>query len=357
MEFGMALTDEVQRRTALKRYVAVVFATGAAILASMLAVNLLVDPLWYLNGNVLTGMNFQYNERHSKAYRFLRDPDRYDCLIFGSSTGSLLNENKINGYDCFNFSFSHATAKEYVTYARFARRHLKQVRLVIVSADAYSLLDKEIADRSPGFVREEGREPPSMWRAYLSRTTLRFSIDTLRDIHKKGIYYRDDFTAAVHPDSPSYEPEDTLSDDFERRFGHKATDRFSERHIALYREIRGLFPEAQFVGVSPPIAAHYVGFLRLAHTLHDLLEAKYALSRVFDRYYDFSLPSPVTKDPSNTYDGEHFALPWNDHVIAIVNGRADDFGVPVHALSLASYRTLFLALIDDFIAEARIRLN
>jgi len=29
----------------------------------------------------------------------------------------------------------------------------------------------------------------------------------------------------------------------------------------------------------------------------------------------------------------------------------------MHALSLASYRTLFLASIDDFIAEAKIRLN
>jgi hypothetical protein len=244
-----------------------------------------------------------------------------------------------------------------VTYARYVRRHLKQVRMVIVSADAYSLLDKEPVDRSPDFVREAGREPPSLWRAYLSRKTLRFSIDTLLDARKKGIYYRADFTAAVHPDSPSYEPEGRLSDDFERRFGHKATDRFSGRHIALYREIRDLFPEARFVGVSPPIAAHYVGFLRLAQTLDDLLQAKYELSRMFDRYYDFSLPSPTTKDPANTYDGEHFALPWNDRVVAIVNGRGSDFGVPMHALSLASYRTLFLASIDDFIAEAKMRLN
>jgi len=342
---------------AFKRYIAVVFATAAAAVGSVLTVNLLVDPLWYLNGNVLTGMNFQYNERHSKAYRFLRDPGRYDCVIFGSSTGSLLNENKIEGYRCFNFSFAHATPQEYVTYARYVRRHLKQVRMVIVSADAYSLLDKEPVDRSPDFVREAGREPPSLWRAYLSRKTLRFSIDTLLDARKKGIYYRADFTAAVHPDSPSYEPEGRLSDDFERRFGHKATDRFSERHIALYREIRDLFPEARFVGVSPPIAAHYVGFLRLAETLDDLLQAKYELSRMFDRYYDFSLPSPTTKDPANTYDGEHFALPWNDRVVAIVNGRGSDFGVPMHALSLASYRTLFLASIDDFIAEAKMRLN
>jgi hypothetical protein len=344
-------------RHSSERYLFGVSSTVLFITGAVLAMNLLVDPLWYLGGNVLTGMNFQYNERHSKAYRFLRDPGRYDCVIFGSSTGSLLNENKIDGHRCFNFSFSYATAKEYVTYARFVRRHLANVRMVVVSVDAYSLLDNEPVDRSPAFVRDEGRAPPSLWRAYLSHQTLRFSIDTLRGVQRKGIYYRDDFTAAVHPDSPSYEPEGTLSGDFERRFGHKATDRFSERHVALYREIRDLFPEAQFVGVSLPITAHYVGFLRLAHTLDDLLQAKYGLSRLFDRYYDFSLPSPVTKNPANTYDGEHFALPWNDHVVAIVNGRAHDFGVPVHALSLASYRTLFHVSIDDFIAETKIRLH
>lgn len=62
------------------RYVVTVFATVILIASTVLAINLLVDPLWYFNGNVISGVNYQYNERHSKAYLFLKQPKNYDCL-------------------------------------------------------------------------------------------------------------------------------------------------------------------------------------------------------------------------------------------------------------------------------------
>ena len=352
-------------RRSYGRYLVGLLATVAAIAGAVLTVNLLVDPLWYLHGNVISGMNYQYNERHSKAFRFMKDPDQYDCIILGSSTGSLLNENKIAGYNCFNFSFSHGNISEYVSYAKFARRFTRNIRLVIVSVDAYNLLNAELDDWSPLFVRDSDVSPPSVLASYLDRDTFYYSLRALTKGRDQGIYYRSDFTAAIHPGSPTYEPQGRLTSDFQRRFGHKATDPFSERNIALFRELGEVFPDAEYVGVAPPIAAHYVAFLRLANTLNGLLEAKHALTAVFDRFYDFSLPSAVTKDPTNTYDGEHFDLSWNDRVVAILNaekygdarGGEVDFGVRVHELSLRHYRALFLALTDDFIAETRLTLR
>ena len=38
-------------------------ATVGLIVAACFAVNCLIDPLWYLRGNVLTGINYPFNER------------------------------------------------------------------------------------------------------------------------------------------------------------------------------------------------------------------------------------------------------------------------------------------------------
>lgn len=121
--------------------------------------------------------------------------------------------------------------------------------------------------------------------------------------------------------------------------------------------MRQLFPDAQFVGIAPPIAAHYIGFLRLSDNLDDLLEVKHALARIFDRFYDFSLPSQVTKNPDNTYDGAHFDVHWYDNVVDSINGGSNEFALRVHELSLPQYRELFLATADDFIVESDIRLD
>lgn len=339
------------------RYVITVFATVILIASTVFAINVLVDPLWYFKGNVISGVNYQYNERHSKAYLLLKHPKNYDCLIFGSSTGSLINENKIAGHQCFNFSFSYGNAREFATYAQFARRHLKNVRLVVVSVDPYTLIDRELEDRSPPFVVRADAEPPSMLRAYLALDTLRFSLRGLTGERRTGVYYRSDFTAAIHPRSPTFQPEGILTGDFKKEFHHEPTDKFSDRHFVYFREMRRLFPDATFVGVSPPITAHYVGFLRLKNNLNDLLKVKHRLARVFDRFYDFSLPSYVTKNPDNTYDGAHFDLRWYNHVVDSINGGSNEFALRVHELSMSQYRGLFLATADDFILEQDLRLD
>lgn len=340
-----------------KRYVITVFATAILIAGAVLAINLLVDPLWYLKGNVISGVNYQFNERHSKAYVFQKNPDTYDCVIFGSSTGSLINGTKIRGHSCFNLSFAHGNATEFATYANFVERHQKNIRLVVVSIDPYTLVDRKLEDRSPPFVQYLDRQPPSMLSSYLALDTLLFSLKGLTGERQTGVYYRSDFTAAIHPKSPTYEPEETLGGEFRKEFHHDPTDVFSDRSFDSFREIRRLFPGAHFVGVVPPIAAQYVGFLRLSKNLNDLLEVKHRLARLFDRFYDFSLPSYVTKNPDNTYDGAHFDLHWYDHVVASINGEANALSLPVHKLSLERYRSLFLATADDFIAESDIRLD
>lgn len=52
--------------------------------------NYIIDPLWYDEGNRITGKNFAFNERVSKTNLFLQDKEQYDCLILGNSRVTLL---------------------------------------------------------------------------------------------------------------------------------------------------------------------------------------------------------------------------------------------------------------------------
>src|SRR5690348_8190825 len=103
----------------LRTFISWLLATAGLIAASCFALNCLVDPLWYLRGNILTEINYPFNERLSKLSRFLPDRENYDCVIFGTSRATLLPEDKVEGYRCFNMAFSDGQASEYLLYADY----------------------------------------------------------------------------------------------------------------------------------------------------------------------------------------------------------------------------------------------
>src|SRR3546814_14604320 len=96
------------------RYLAAIAATAALCLAAALALNAAVDPLWYFSGNRLGATNFAFNERLSKANLIEGHERDYDCVIFGDSRATLLPEQKIAGYRCFNFAFSSGVVREFI---------------------------------------------------------------------------------------------------------------------------------------------------------------------------------------------------------------------------------------------------
>ncbi|NBB82369.1 MAG: hypothetical protein GVY28_03095, partial [Alphaproteobacteria bacterium] len=77
-------TPAAERRRAHRRFLAAIGLTFGGVLAAVLALNLAVDPLWYVGGNRLTGENYAFDERAAKANLLLADAERYDCLILGS---------------------------------------------------------------------------------------------------------------------------------------------------------------------------------------------------------------------------------------------------------------------------------
>src|SRR6185437_1819466 len=101
-----------QGKKRLRTFIIWLLAAAGVVVAGCFAVNCLVDPLWYLRGNVLTGVNYAFNERLAAINRFLPRLGEYDCVIFGSSRASLLPDENIEGYHCYNLSFSDGNAPE-----------------------------------------------------------------------------------------------------------------------------------------------------------------------------------------------------------------------------------------------------
>ena len=93
-------------RITLSRYLRTASTVLLLGLAFSVTVSLIIDPLWYHQGNRITQKNIGFNERVSKLNRLLANPDAYDCIIFGSSRTTLLNEPYFEESDCINMAVS-----------------------------------------------------------------------------------------------------------------------------------------------------------------------------------------------------------------------------------------------------------
>ncbi len=184
----------VKSRQRFRSYLGWLLATVGVIVAACFAVNCLVDPLWYLRGNVLTGVNYAFNERLAAIIRFLPRRADYDCVIFGTSRASLLPDEQIEGYRCYNLSISDGTAPEYVLYAKYLRERGYMPRLMIVDVKRAEFIGPQQAVEVPDFI-QSGDSPPSIFASYLSLDALDFSIRTLRGDSPHHRYYDPDFRA------------------------------------------------------------------------------------------------------------------------------------------------------------------
>src|SRR6266566_6256062 len=102
----------------LRIYIGWLLASAFLIVAACFTVNCSSDLLWYLRGNILTEINYPFNERLSKIIYFLPRMQNYDCVIFGTSRATLRSEERIEGYHCYNMAFSDGQGSEYLAYAK-----------------------------------------------------------------------------------------------------------------------------------------------------------------------------------------------------------------------------------------------
>jgi len=233
-----------------------VLATAGLIAASCFALNCLVDPLWYLSGNILTAINHPFNERLAKLNRFLPRLKDYDCVIFGTSRATLLPEDKATEYRCFNLAISDGQASEYLLYADYLLKRGFAPRLLIVDIRRDDLIGPVKPPDVPDFVAA-GDAPPSIFAIYLSLDALNFSIRTLRGDAPHHRYYDPEFHARLEVRSKRhyYNPPVPIKPQ------PPPLDLHPER-AALYIQLRQKFPAARAIAYLPPESAWRIAAFR-----------------------------------------------------------------------------------------------
>lgn len=320
-------------------YLAMLAATIGVVLALAFTFNAAVDPLWFYGGNHLGTVNFAFNERISKANRIAGHERDYDCVIFGDSRVTLLPEGKIEGYRCYNFAFSSGTVQEFVDYAHWLKARGFAPKLVVVGLSAGDFRAVTSPRNTPDFVREL-RNPPSAFISYLSLDVLGMSWRTLFGQSPVDRLYDRNFRCrAAFPDH-RYDPRVPIRDLMTGPFDNRAP-------IALYRELHEVFPGARYVGYASPLSAWAIEKYAEVGWLESYTGAIHDASAIFERFLDYSVPSPMTVDPGATYDGTHYKETSNEVIAANLVDGAPGAALDLKEMTakemLAAYRSRLAA--------------
>jgi len=297
------------------RYLGTLAAIVSTLAGLCLGANVLLDPLWYFHGNRLTGVNYAFNERLAKLNQLLPRLKDYDCVMFGSSTTTLVPPPRIAGRRCFNLGFSGGLVTEFLVYARYLRARGFAPKVLIVGVDGFDFEGPALKLNVPGFVKT-GDDPPAFWASYLSVDAFTFSFRTALGRFPNRRQYDRDFRCHIIARRTPYRAPDRLEPQAQPPELHP-------ERAELYGELRRLFPDARALAFVAPSAAWTIAQYRLDGQLDAYLEGLRRTAAAFDGFLDFSIPSEITVSTTNTYDGVHFADAVNDHTAAaLVAGDA-----------------------------------
>lgn len=330
------------------RYLLVAGLVTAACVAVVMIINLIVDPLWMLNGNQVN-RNFVIRERLGKAHLFMGRADALDCVILGSSRVSLLDAARIEGHRCFNFAFSGGSVEAYIDYASWVAHFGGPIDQVIVGVDGYNLGSDSNGPETYDFIRDLER-PPSMIEQYANLAILRASLRAAMGYTYYHRAYNEEFRGVFLDDVPVYELPKQLGEKDARipRSMIRHLGPFTEAATPRLERLRSIFPDSRYIGYVPPLHPAWFAQMRVQGTLDGYIDAMYAASRVFDTFYDFGLPHELNANPANTYDGSHYREAVNDRIAAVLSGSDFGYGIGVHGLERDEYRKAYYDALDKY---------
>lgn len=330
----------------MKAYLNTYFKVLITLILAIGLLNCFVDPLWYHTGNRLTQINPPWNERVAKTNLYLQQPNQYDCLIFGTSRATLLHTEAFKQHQCFNYSFSGGKIEEIVSYADYIKQKGADPAIIYIEVEPFKL--NEASDDS--YLTAKDIQPTPLYETYFfSMNTLFISLKTVLGFYSYSRLYNEDFQITLSEDIPDYEPELIEPEDPE-----ESSDREECKleRVKSYQTLKQKFPEAEFVGFIAPISAWRVfNTMYTEGLLNCQLAGVHQIASMFDRFYDFAIPSAVTTRTDNTYDGNHYYPQVFQQVAQVLEGQPPTFGLDVKRHPLAEYQTLYATQLQQFLQQ------
>jgi len=324
-----------------KKYVASFVITIFVILLALQFVNYMVDPLWYYSGNRIFPENYTYHERYSKTNYYLRDPKKYDCILFGSSKVTLIDPRFIKNYTCFNFSFSGGTIVEFIDYLEYVKAVGVIPKLVIVGVDEDSFIENPLPRDVPEFILKKERTPPVL-AAYISYDAINFSVRTLLKRSLRPRYYNASFVGDILPNAHPFNKKKA------KAYVIRRDGEYYRQNLQYFEQLRANNPGMIFWGYVPPFSAYLYNEMEKTGALDKYLRLIYIAQKQFSKFYDFSVPGELTAGTHNTYDGMHFDHKTNENVINALNGSDLGNGINVKKMTLSEYLAAHRVALQKF---------
>lgn len=327
----------------MKAYLNTYFKVLITIILAIGLLNYLVDPLWYHTGNRLTEINPPWNERVAKTNLYFQQPQQYDCLIFGTSRATLLHTEAFKRHQCFNYSFSGGKIEEIISYADYLKQKGANPAIVYVEVEPFKL--NETSDDS--YLTAKDIQPTPLYQSYFfSMNTLVLSLKTVFGLYNYSRLYNQNFQITLSEDTPEYKPELLQPEASSDR------DKCQLERVKSYQALQQKFPQAQFVGFVAPISAWRVFNTMYAEGLLNCqLTGTHQIASLFNHFYDFAIPSPVTTRTDNTYDGNHYYPQVFQQIAQVLEGEASTFGLNVKQYPLAAYQNLYATQLQQFLQQ------
>jgi hypothetical protein len=309
--------------------------------------NYLADPYG------LFRQNFRYqfiepNKNFIKTRYLSAHPDRYDCLLFGSSRANFIDVRKIDGYRCYNMASARALPQDYLNNLRYLLKKGMQVRMVLAGLD-----DFDFRVDPASYLSEPSRHP---YPPVVGQSLLNFYLKNLFSLHDRDIVkevlkgysalVRGEKGARISYDmfgtGQTYPPPEADRAIEANPEGHRADPVFTRRRVATGDYMKGVLQDiASLVDLARRNRIRLILFVNpLYKTVfvdggpEEFDRFKRELVKITD-FYDFSGINSITADSAYYYEPSHYRFVTGDMILGRIFGGEtgrmppQDFGVLV----------------------------
>lgn len=106
----------------------------------MVVVPVAIDPYNVFHVENIRDNGIEPNKNFLKTEYVIRHPDRFDAFLFGSSRVSSIHSDRIEGYRCYNMTYSEGVPKEHLENLQVMLEHGVRPKMVLVGVDSISYM-------------------------------------------------------------------------------------------------------------------------------------------------------------------------------------------------------------------------
>lgn len=305
-------------------------------------VNYIVDPYGLLRKD-FAWQFIDPNKNFIKTRYLTQNPERFDCLVMGSSRVNSIDVRKIPGYRAYNVHYSAGLPRDHLENIRYMLDKGVNLKLILMGLDEFSYKDNP-DDRLYQPLRHpyppvlDQHPLPFYLRYYFSFLDWEIMQVVLKG-YKERLFEKSGENAVYYDIFDTgqmffYQTERQIEADPEK---HRNDPKFLRHYNNPRDNLKGTLKDLREIVLLAQ--AHQVRLVLFINPLHknvfldsgaDLDRFKRELSRL-SGFYDFSGVNSVTTDNFNYLETSHYRLRVGDLVIArIFNDRTvnvpEDFG-------------------------------